>query len=337
MDEDHSSLAISVLSTHEYAQWNEFVYQSPQGTFFHTTGWADVLSRHFQRPYRILLIRWNNQPAAGCLVFEHRRWGQSLITPLALYPYSGPLFYRPHNEKAQKTISDYNKLNTTLITYLNQKYPLWILDSSYQLPDVRAFQWAGCSTEPTYTYILDLDDPHKLVDRFSGSLRKKIRQAKERPFQITRATDPTMFTRLYIESYKRHGLTTPLPADMLSRLLPDLLMFPQVKMYYLQLQNQIVASRIIVVDRNMIYDLLTGGRDESGLASAYLLAHIFESHCAQNIKCNLLGADHPQIEQFKRSFGGHLMHGFRITRLVHFPLSLIYKIRKYYLSRKRRL
>ncbi len=337
MDEDLRSLTVSVLPDHEYAQWDEFVSQSPQGTFFHTTSWANILSRHFQRSYRILLIYRNNQPAAGCLAFEHKRYGQSLITPLALYPYSGPLFYRPQHEKPQKTISDYTKLNSTLIAYLNQVYPLWILDSSYLLTDLRAFQWAGCTIEPTYTYLLDLDDWQKMEERFSSSLRKKIRQAREMPFQIMTSTDPTEFIRLYLASYQRHGLTTLVPASTLYNLLPDLLALPQVKMYYLQLQNQIVNSRIIVVDQHMIYDLLTGGTDELGQASAYLLSHIFESFCAHNFKVNFLGADHPQIEQFKRSFGGQLVHGFRITRPLRFPVSLIFKIRKAYLLRKRKL
>jgi hypothetical protein len=202
---------------------------------------------------------------------------------------------------------------------------------------VRAFQWAGCSTEPTYTYLVDLDERHKLLERYSGSLRKKIRHAQEMPFQITLAEDPAEFIRLYIESYKRHGMTTLLPADILFKLLPDLLRLPQVKMYNLQLKNQTVASRIIVTDQNMIYDLLTGGTNESGIAAAYLLSHIIESYCAQNLKFNFLGADHPQIEQFKRSFGGYLVHGFRITRPISLPLSLLLKMRTYYLSRKRRL
>jgi hypothetical protein len=337
MHEDHGSLTVSVLTDHEYARWDEFVFQSPQGTFFHTTTWAQILSRHFQRPYRILLILWNDQPAAGCLVFEHKRCGQPLITPLALYPYSGPIFYRPQHEKPQKTLADYSRLSATLITYLNQAYPLWILDCSYLLADVRTFQWAGCTTEPTHTYLLDLDDWPNLEERFSGSLRKKIRQAREMPFRIITTTEPHEFIRMYLASYRRHGMTSLITSDRLYKLLPDLLALPQVKMYYLQLQDQIVGSRIIVVDRDMIYDLLTGGADDTGLASAYLLSHIFESFCAQKYKFNFLGADHPQIDQFKRSFGGQLVHGFRITRPVGFPLSLFLKIRTLYLTRKRRV
>jgi hypothetical protein len=335
MNEDLRSLTVSVLPGQYYALWDEFVAQSPQGTFFHTSRWADILSRHFQRPYQILLIYRNNQPAAGCLVFEHKRWGKSLITPLALFPYSGPIFYRPQNEKPQKTIADYAKLNSILISYLNQTYPLWILETSYLLTDLRAFQWAGCTIEPAYTYLLDLDDRDKMAERFSSSLRKKIRQASEMPFQAITATDPVEFIKLYLASYQRHGMQALIPADTLCKLLPDLLALPQVRMYYLQLQNQIVSGRIIVIDRNMIYDLLTGGADESGLASAYLLSHIFESFSAQNFRVNFLGADHPQIEQFKRSFGGQLVHGFRITRPLRFPLSSIFKIRKAFLLRKR--
>jgi Acetyltransferase (GNAT) domain len=337
MDEEHGSLTVSVLAGSEYALWDEFVSQSPQGTIFHTTTWANILARHFRHLYRIHMIIQNNQPLAGCLTFEHKRFGQSLITPLPLYPYSGPLFYLPQDEKPQKTVANYLRLSAIFISYLNNKYPFWILDGSYDWTDVRAFRWAGCLTEPTYTYLVDLDERQKLVERYSQSLRKKIRQAKEKSFLISTSTDPSEFIRLYIESYKRHGMTPLLSKDILYKLLPDLLGLPQVKMYNLQLKDQTVASRIIVTDRNIIYDLLTGGTNESGVASAYLLSHIIESFCAQNLQFNFLGADHPQIEQFKRSFGGYLVHGFRITRPVRFPISLLLKIRTSYLSRKRRL
>jgi len=283
------------------------------------------------------MIIQNHQWLAGCLTFERRRFGQSLITPLPLYPYSGPLFYLPQDEKPQKTIANYHKLSTIFINYLNHKYLFWQLIGSYQWTDVRSFQWAGCSIEPSYTYLVDLDELPKMEERLSGSLRKKIRQAKEKSYMISISTYPTEFMRLYIESYKRHHMKPWIPAGILSGLLPDLLALPQVKMYYLQSQHQVITGRIIVTDYNMIYDLLTGGADESGQASAYLLSHIFESYCSQNLKVNFLGADHPQIEQFKRSFGGYLVHGFRITRLVRLPGSLLLRERRSYLSRKRQL
>jgi len=335
MGEEAKNPSVSVLPSAEYQTWDKFVRDSPQGNLFHTITWVDILSRHFKRKYQILIIRWNDQPVGGCLVFEHSRFGQPMITPVPLYPYSAPLLYRPVDEKPQKTIANNLQIATALIVFLNQRYGLWILESSYLFTDMRAFQWAGFEITPRYTYLLELKEQQELEEGFSQSLRKKIRQAREMQPAVLISTDPAEFIRHYLASYKRHGLKALLAEKDLLKLLPDLLSLPQVKLFYLQFQNRIVASRIIVVDQTTIYDLLAGSIDETGLGSAYLLAHILDSYAAQNYRFNFLGADQSQIEQFKRSFGGQLVHGFLITKPVRFPLSLLLKMRKYTLLKRR--
>jgi hypothetical protein len=335
MGEEVNKPSVSVLSPAEYRTWDNFVRESPQGCFFHTTPWINILSRHFKRPFKIFLLHWNDQPAGGCLVFEHRRFGQTIITPVPLYPYSAPLFYLPVDEKGQKTIANNMLLTSALLEFLNNRYRIWILDSSYLFTDMRAFQWAGCEVTPRYTYLLELKESHLLEEGYSPSLRKKIRQARERQPEVRESRDPQEFIRQYLASYRRHGIKALLSEEKLNRLLPDLLSLPEVKLFYLYFQETAAASRIIVVDQNTIYDLMAGSTDETGLGSAYLVSHIFEQYADQEYKFDFLGADQFQIEQFKRSFGGHLVHGFRVARPVRFPISFLMKIRNFTLQKER--
>jgi hypothetical protein len=52
---------------------------------------------------------------------------------------------------------------------------------------------------------------------------------------------------------------------------------------------------------------------------------------------DFLGADHEQIEHFKRGFGGELLHGFKISSQPGFPLSWLLNLREQVHKRKRNL
>ena len=111
MAESNALLKINEIQKSDSALWNSFVDSSPQGTFFHTTTWADIISSTFGRSYNIILCMRNEQPVGGMIFFPHKKLIWKMITPTAFFPYCAPIFYRPVDEKSQKTIQ--SKLNIT--------------------------------------------------------------------------------------------------------------------------------------------------------------------------------------------------------------------------------
>ena len=112
---------------------------------------------------------------------------------------------------------------------------------------------------------------------------------------------------------------------------------PNVKLFYVAAQGKIKSARLIVEDNQTIYDLLAGSDDDRGLASVYLVNHLLTTYCQSHQNFDFMGADHPEIEQFKRGFGGELRQGFRISGSVGFPLSLLVKLNEYRLNKIREL
>jgi len=329
------TLSVKTLSETEYPLWNEFVRKSPQGTFFNTTEWANLLSFSFDRDYRIIAVINNDEIISGCLVFVQQKFGYNLITPQAIYPFNGPVLTSPADAKIQKVTAVQHEVLSAIAGFLRQQYHYWILDTTYHLQDVRAFQWAGCSCEPVYSYQVNISDWETCLAGLSQSVRKKVRQAEQSQFRIEKTIYSSSFIDLYQKSYQRHGLTPLIKSQTLEKFLDMAMKLDQVTLYYLYRSEVCLAGRIVLTDTPMVYDLLAGSDDPDGLGSSYLVYNILKDSAGINQIFDFLGADHPQIEKFKRSFGGTLVHGFRLTNKPAFPLSWLIKLRTRQLIRDR--
>ena len=326
-----------ILAENEYPLWNEFVQSSPQGSFFYETGWANIVSYTFDRSYKIIVRMHNDQIEAGCLVFYQEKLAQKLITPQPFFPCNGPVLSVAEESKYQKTIAHNLQTITTFIDFLNKNFDLWIMNTSPHLTDMRPFLWHNCRIDPSYTYQLSLADWPEVENNYSQSVRKKIRQAGEQGLTVEESTDRQRFIEMYIASYKRHERTPLVREKHLDKFLNMSLKLPQVKMFYASLDNQIIAGRVIVADQQFVYDLLAGSDDLTGLGSTFLVHSILSKYSGGNRVFDFMGADHPQIEEFKRGFGGRLVTSYRVTGPVKFPLSWIHALRTRQLLRGRGL
>lgn len=337
MAENNSALEIIKIQKSDSALWNEFVKNSPQGTFFHTTQWADILSETFGRSYHIAYCMKNEQPVGGMIFFDHKKWLWKMITPTAFFPYCGPIFYPPVDEKSQKTIHNQLAITAKFEIYLRKNYDYWILDIPAGSKDVRSFMWQGATVEPHYSYVVPLKNKKILLENFNQSVRKKLKQAEKQNASVTESNDPDILIDLVSNSYHRHGMKPLVPKKILEKFLNKVLKLEQAKLFYFELNGKITAGRLVILDDKTGYDLLAGSEDPTGLGSTYLTATILDKYAGEIEYFDFLGADHPQIEQFKRGFGGELTQGFRIINNSKFPLSWLIKLYRIRLQKDRDL
>jgi hypothetical protein len=335
MAESNVSLEIIEIQKSESAVWDTLVDSSPQGTFFHTTTWADIISRIFSRSYNIILCMKNEQPVGGMIFFSQKKMLWKMITPTAFFPYCAPIFYHPVDEKPQKTIHNHLNITTQIENYLRNNYDYWILDLPWKSNDVRSYIWKGASVEPRYSYLVSLKKKEEIFINFNQSIRKKIKQAENQKAVIKESTDTKILVDLISNSYHRHGMTPIVSVDKLKTFLSTVITLDEVKLFYLEVNGKITAGRLIIVDKLTAYDLLAGSEDQTGFGSAYLVASILKKIAGAVEYFDFLGADHPKIEQFKRGFGGELTQGFRITNKTKIPLSWIIRVYRNYLYKER--
>jgi CelD/BcsL family acetyltransferase involved in cellulose biosynthesis len=320
-------IRVEKLTEEEYSLWNDFITKSSQGSFFCTTEWANLLSYTFNRQYEVIVLKDKDAIVAGMLIFVQKRLGYRMITPVALYPYSGPVICDHTDKKYQKIVSYEMEYTAQLAEHLSHQFHFWTIQTPPDFIDTRAFLWSNCHVEPSYTYRLNITSWDQCKQNFNQSVRKKVRQADRDKYSFIESEEKSSFIRMYINSYHRHNKKPLIDEQTLDKFLGMALKIPQVKLYYVEKDNEFLAARVVVEDANMVYDLLAGSDDPNGHASAFLVYKILETYAKNKIVFDFLGADHPMIEEFKRGFGGQLVHGFKITSSTRFPLSWMIKIR----------
>ena len=321
-------IEIQYLEKEDYPLWDEFVKSSPQGTFFCSISWLQILEEVYNRPLKIIVCKRNHFIVSGIPFFENRRLFWKMITPVFLLPCDGPIFYSNPDTKPQKIIADQIDYLERLLKHLKSDYDIIQLKTHYSFNDLRAFTWNDFQVEPEHTYICKLENEQAIFGRFNQSLRKKIQKSKEQNFEITASKDVKAFVDLYLSSYKRHGKIAPISSDELELLLQKIIELPNVRLYFVKNENKLLAGRIVVEDKDTIYDLLAGSVDESGLASSFLVAEIMKKYAEKFAYFDFMGADHPEIEKFKRAFGGEIVHRFKVKNMPGIFLNMMLKMRQ---------
>ncbi len=96
-----SALKIESLAMELNDEWDDYVHNHPQGTFFHLSGWKSVIERAYGHECRFLLARENNK-IVGLLPLAHiksRIFGNALVSsPFCVY---GGAIADNHNFRAQ--------------------------------------------------------------------------------------------------------------------------------------------------------------------------------------------------------------------------------------------
>jgi hypothetical protein len=272
--------------------------------------------------------RRNQEILSGVNFFENKRFVWRFITPVFLQPFTGPLLKLVVDAKQQKIIADQLNYVQLLLKQLKSDYNLIQLNTFQTFQDLRAFTWNDFLMEPEHTYICSLENENILFNNFNQSLRKKIQKSKEKNLKYVESNDIELFINLYDSSYNRHGKNPPISFGELQSLLKKIIVLPNIHLFFIKKDEKCLAGRIIMEDKDTIYDLLAGNIDETGLASSYLVTEIMKMYVEKFTYFDFMGADHPEIEKFKRAFGGELVHRFKVQGRVGLFLNLLLKIRQ---------
>jgi lipid II:glycine glycyltransferase (peptidoglycan interpeptide bridge formation enzyme) len=334
-----SQLALKIIETDrsEYALWDECISQAVQSTFFHSSKWIELIADTFKRNYKYLFCQRDGQIVGAMVFFEQRRLFWKLITPVPLFPFTAPVLILPSDRKNQKMISDHLAIISAFSTYLNRSYDYWVLDTPPDTGDLRGFLWNKAWVQPRYTYVVDLSGEQNLLIEFNQSTRKKIKQAENSAPVVQETKETSVLIDLIDKSYARHGMKPLIEKKYLHHFLTLALNLTNVKMYFLKAHQKIIAARLVLYDKDTVYDLLAGSDDQAGAGSTYLVYHIMKQSIPNYRYFDFMGADHSEIEQFKRGFGGSLRQGFRIMSQPGLILSLLIKVHEYRLIQKRKL
>jgi len=90
-------------------EWNEFVIDSPEGTFFHTVTWKEIIEKSFNYESLYLTIRDQKRKLVGICPFFITKdiWPFIVIDSLPKSDLGGPIIKNGYKTEASKALKDY--------------------------------------------------------------------------------------------------------------------------------------------------------------------------------------------------------------------------------------
>jgi lipid II:glycine glycyltransferase (peptidoglycan interpeptide bridge formation enzyme) len=313
----------------------ELCSTDPSICIFGQAWWLDAVCQDWD--VSIVLDVNENMIGAMPYTFKKRKLNIKTVEMPYLTAFLPIWIKKIKNNQLTSIYSHEHKIMTQLISQLpkvfffNQYY-------DYTLDNALPFQWAGYDDTTIYSYLIKLTDRMTILENFKREVRKEIRKA-EKIVIIESNDDAGLFYDILLDTYKRLGLTMNYSKDFFLRI-DDLLKLKQRrKMYFARnvedADNDIKSYHSILCviwDNERMYSFAVGGYYEqmrlSG-ATTLLYWNAFQDALDLGLKhFDFCHSSTPQIERFKRSFGGARQPYFKMSKFKSPLLGGIHKIIK---------
>jgi hypothetical protein len=307
---------IRALSVSEFARWDEFVRQSPQGTIFHTTLWLETTGEPFQ-----LLGCFRGDELHGGLALglvSHRVAGMPLPSFTA---YLGILYSGVH-AKYVTEISTNKEIGIAFAVFLKEKFDWVELSFAPEVVDLQPFIWQKFTVELHYTYRLPLRDLSSVLDNMDGARRRNLVSAEKQGVSVEVGADFSQIVRLREISFERQGMiASDVPAAV--RIEVALRRAGRCQTFLARSkEGEPLGGVWIVWDEKRAYYLL-GGYDHStksnnAVAFAMWRAIQFTAVDLALLEFDFEGSVIPPVERFFRKFGATLtpFYAIRYRRIA---------------------
>ncbi|ELY45809.1 lipid II:glycine glycyltransferase FemX [Natronorubrum tibetense] len=309
------SIDIDTLEPTEREQWDDYVEQSPMGTFFHRYDVLEVIERHASAELHPLVGYKGQEPVGIFPVFEIRKGGVSTAfspPPGLGLPFLGPAHLNENKLKRRKLEQRRKRFVDGCLEWIDEvsgpRYTRICTSVTYD--DPRPFSWNDYDTRPLHTYLLDLDrDEEQLKRSFSKSLRRYLDPDDSDRFSIEEGgTDAIGFIHEQIRSrYEAQGRRYRVPLEFLTDLfesLPD----GRVRPYVADVDGERASGIIVFEGQSTIYYSEGGGKPDVEYPINDLLHwRIIRDAKDRGVETyDLHGADSPRICEYKSKFNPDL-------------------------------
>ncbi len=264
--------------------------------------WLEALCGDAWQP--ILIFDKEEKIEAAAIYHYKKKYGQTFILPLPLSPLSGIWFRYP--TQAQKRHSRYHfemKLTDAIIEKLPPTL-LTITQLGIHFDNWLPFMWRGYRQHTRYTYLIeDLSNIKAIFQNFSTNVKRNIKKGADLNVEIS--DDTSVLYQLAQNSLARTGSKLNFSLNTLNVLYSAIKKNQSGQIFQVKnLDNQVLASVLIVWDREKAYFLLSGDDKKHPSASTVLIWEILQKMSVKGIPTfDFEGSMLEPVENFYRSFG----------------------------------
>ena len=315
-----SELATRFLVPEEYARWVALVEKSPDGSVYSLPEYLDTLCAVAGGQYGVLVAERGGKLQGGIALYERDSRMGTYVAPRRLLYYNG-IALAPHETTypSQRTSRQLQTLSALEHALAALPHARVRFKSRSTLGDARVFLSAHWSVQPTYTYVVDLDDLPTAWARVDKNQRRLVGRCVEQGVEMTMDDDFDPFYRLHEQTHERKGGPLYLPRDAFRLFVERLRERSMCRLYHARLPDgRVVASQLVLVSAHPVTHTVCCGADAEFLslgASAFLRWKVFEDLAHAGYKANdLTDAELNPVTRFKSQLGGDLALCLEITR-----------------------
>ncbi|MBL1198516.1 MAG: GNAT family N-acetyltransferase [Nostoc sp. GBBB01] len=314
-----------LINWHEIANiWDDFVEYSPQGTIFAKTDFIHALGV----PFQIITVYCKQKIAAGTVVLFSED-GKILPAPFPFTPYQGILLTDNSHKTAHKRNSEEFVIVTWFIEQLIDKFQTLSLAHSWELQDIRPFQWYNYhipekkkfEVQLRYTGILKLtnfDNFDFYLNCIRAVRRQEMRKAINNHLSVKVSDNIEILEKLHREVWARQGIENTEEESKLLQAIAEKSLakgFGLLKVCYLDAIP--VSAILFLLDRKRGYYMFAGNHPEyreSGGSTFLLLDLIAECFHRKLQEVDFVGINSPNRGDYKLSFNPEIKPYF-VTHL----------------------
>ncbi|MDZ8135049.1 MAG: GNAT family N-acetyltransferase [Nostoc sp. DedQUE04] len=302
-----------VINWQEIANiWDDFVEDSPQGTVFAKTEFLNSLGV----PFQIITVYFRHKIVAGTVILFSEDC-KPLPAPFPFTPYQGLLLADNFAKTNHKRNCEEFFIVTWFVEKLIEKFDKISLAHSWQLQDIRPFQWYNYHTPEKgkfevklrYTGILKLtkfDSFNFYLSCIRAVRRQEMRKAIKNKLSIQVSDNIHILDKLHREVWARQGIEHIEKESYLLKAITEKSLakgFGILKVCYLDTIP--ISAILFLFDRKRGYYMFAGNNSEyreSG-GSTLLLLDLIEECFKRNLQeIDFVGVNSPNRGDYKLSF-----------------------------------
>ena len=316
------AFTIRALQPSEFARWDDFVRQSPQGTLFHSTLWLEAA----RAPFRLYGYFRGADLRGGFAIGDSG--GRAAQSPhSALTAYLGILFPKP-DAKYVTTLSTNKEISAAFASFLKSDFDWVQVRFPPEVVDLQPFLWAGWQGYVRYTYRLAVHDLDAVLDNMDGARRRNLRTAEKRGITVENEAPFAHVMALCEKSFHRQGLTATF-RDAAVNFEAALRKGDRCRGFLARDRGGRPLGAVwIVWDEKRAYYLIGGydaaANSSDAVALAMWRAIQFTAETLNLPEFDFEGSMIPAVERFFRKFGGRLLPTYAVT--YQKPVSLTRRI-----------
>jgi lipid II:glycine glycyltransferase (peptidoglycan interpeptide bridge formation enzyme) len=324
------NLNIRELAEKQFSSWDNFVEESSNGSIFSSSLWLKVLNKAHDGKAEILGVFNGNELVSGILLFVRKKGMFKVAAYPPLTPFTSVLFKEPDTKRISKIESQQKVIMNSLLEYLIKRYNYTSISMDPSIADIRPFLWRGWEPNINYTYEVNLANTDELWNNLDKDVKYEINKGKKLELNISNNKDISEFYGLYEKTFSKQNMNVPIKEEFIKSMVEILQKENKCKTYFATTKkNELAASAIAIYDNKKAYYLLAASNHEiKAGAPSFLLWHIFKDLSKKFKKMDLVGANTPQIVNFKRQFATRLVPYYSIENYNSLILKYLIKIYK---------